>query len=385
MLSQKLLDEVILKEAVELSQHLIQAESISPSDGGLHKFIDQYLTNLGFEVENIDIGNVKNLYAKRGKGPYICFAGHTDVVPPGTGWKHDNPYSGIVEDGYLYGRGSNDMKVSTACAMVAFKYLIEKDNDISLAFLVTSDEEAAAQDGLKKVTPKLIDRGENIKMFILGEPASKESVADTVKIGRRGSMPGIARVYGQQGHIAYPELANNPIPGVMQLVLNLQSLDFNDYDEYFGPTRLEVIGVDSFNKTTNVIPQMVEIRWGIRFNQSQNEESLKKIVSAVFDNTLIKYGLNYEIDWNFQGMPFICKDEKLLEALREQIESVTHKITMFDAKGATSDGRFLSKLAPCFEIGFEESMAHQIDEKVKVDDIQKLVQIYMNIFKNIAF
>lgn len=379
----------MLAETVELAQKLVRAESVSPSDGGTHAMIGEYLSVLNFSIENIDIADTKNIYAKIGSGPYLCFAGHTDIVPPGTGWKHGSPYSGIVEDGYLYGRGANDMKTTIACALVAFKYILQQTPDKSnqsLAMLLTSDEEAIAEHGLKKVTPILKERNEQIKMFVLGEPTAKKQTGDTIKIGRRGSVTAVAKIFGIQGHIAYPELAKNPLPVAAKIASALDELDFQDDDQYFGKTRLQLTNIDSKNMAMNVIPGMAELRFGTRFNTQQTPEAIKEKITKIFQEECVKSGCTYEIEWRINGYPFICTDNALLDAVAAIINPIMQSErninTTFDAKGATSDGRFLSNLAPTIEIGFEEEMAHKVDERVKIDDIALMLHIYYALFSN---
>lgn len=370
----------MIDATIKIAQHLIQQESISPHDGGLLEYIGKYLSDIGFETENINIGNVKNLYAKIGSGPYLCFAGHVDIVPPGTGWKHGSPYSGIVEGGFLYGRGANDMKTTIACAMIAFKELLTSSH-LSLAILLTSDEEDVAEDGIKKIVPILIDRKENIKLFILGEPTAKKTAADVIKIGRRGSITAVAKIFGTQGHIAYPELADNPIPIALKIATELCEINFeaahcNDEIKVFGKSALQITNLNAFNETTNMIPGMVELRFGTRFNLSQNEDSIKTKVESIFK----KHTPNFEIAWRFNGNAFVCNDETLLKNVSKIITPILGQAPKFDARGATSDGRFLYKLAPVMEIGFQEDMAHKVDERVAISDIEKMLQIYLALF-----
>ncbi len=372
----------MLDETIVLIQKFVQAESISPCDGRLHEIIADYLSQLGFEIEHMNIEDTKNIYAhtpSNSSGPYTCFAGHTDVVPTGEGWKHP-PYSGAIENGYIFGRGTNDMKGTIACAMVVFKYLLQKNPNLNLAMLLTSDEEAIAEHGLKKITPILINRNEPINLFVLGEPTALQTAGDTVKIGRRGSISAIAKIFGIQGHIAYPELAKNPIPIALNIAKELDEIDFADDHKYFGKTRLQLTQIDAFNKAMNVIPGIVELRFGTRFNTNQNEDSIKNHIIPIFEKYCKKHDVAYEIVWSFNGSPFICENEKLIASLDSIISPILGKQVLFDAKGATSDGRFLSKLAQCIEIGFQEDMAHKVDECIKIDEIKQILQIYSEIF-----
>jgi len=379
-MDQKNFDEN-LQEILEIAQKLIKMPSVSPNDGGTLDFIANFLSDLGFKIEFFNKNGVKNLYATIGPGPYFCFAGHVDVVPPGEGWKHGNPYSGAIEDGFLYGRGVNDMKGAIACILVAFKGVLRVNSDQSLAILLTSDEEAVAEYGLKYVVPILRERGENFRVFVLGEPSCQEKIGDVVKIGRRGSMTAIATVFGVQGHIAYPEFADNPINKMVKICADLENLDFQDYDEIFGSTALQITNLDCFNHASNLIPAHAEVRFGVRFNKSQNQEAIKTKVAKIFD----KYAKKYEIDWTFHGNAFVCTDEKIQNWVRNSITESVEIEPKFDGKGATSDGRFLSAIADCIEIGFQEKMAHKVDECVGLDDLNNLYKIYKNLILKVAF
>ena len=366
----------MLSEVLIIAQKLISMPSVSPDDGGTLEYISQYLIALGFEMEMFEIGEVKTLYAKYGKGPYCCFAGHVDVVPPGPDWQ-DDPYCASIIGDSLYGRGTADMKVAIACAMVAVKEALNNFKEYSFAFLLTRDEEAAAQDGIKKVSRILKERNEDIRVFLLGEPTFENEILDTVKIGRRGSVTSKLKIVGQQGHIAYPHLAFNPIHNAIELLKDLMNLDFNDYIENFGSSKLQITNVDSFNSAMNVIPGTLEISFGVRFNSSQTEYSIKNKILTLIE----KYGLSYEIVWYFHGNAFITQDEKILTWLQNSISKFGIQ-TKFDAKGATSDGRFLHDIAPVVELGFAENMAHKKDESVLIKDIEKLFFVYNNLFQD---
>lgn len=370
--------KTILNEIIELAQILIRQESVSPSDGNLLQFIENYLRELGFSIEYFNFNETKNLYAKIGNNASFCFAGHIDIVPPGSGWKNDDAYSAHIENGNLYGRGTNDMKTTIACAMIAFKYALQKNPNSSLSILLTSDEEAAAVDGLQKVVPILQQRNEQIRVIILGEPASDKKIADIVKIGRRGSMTCVATVHGKQGHIAYPEHANNAVNIATKIALELDQIDFADENPVFGKSKLQMTNINAFNNAMNVIPGVCELRFGIRFNPAQNKESIKQKIEQIFT----KYSQNYSLDWLFHGNAFVCNDERVFSWLEKSIQQSLQYSPQLDAKGATSDGRFLHVLAPCIEIGFQENMAHQVNECVAVDDIQKIYDIYDNLISN---
>ena len=367
----------IKKEAIELSQALIRRESISPNDGGCLDFIANYFRNLNLEVEFIDFGDVKNLYVKNGSEESLCFAGHVDVVPPGYTWTHD-PFEAKIIDDVLYGRGAVDMKIGIACAMAVFKSILMKNPKAPLSMLLTSDEEALAENGLKKVVPRLKEKGEKFKFFLLGEPTCKSEPGDQIKIGRRGSVTAKIEFLGLQGHIAYPELADNPIPRIVKACSELMDLDFEDEDSVFGKSKIQLTSIDNNNDVENLIPGTGSVMFGIRFNPKQSFESIKSKVLEVLEKTAKPYLIN----WRFHGLPFVVDDSKLIGKLVNSIKSVTQKDVVFDAKGATSDGRFLTKLAPVFEIGLQEDLAHKIDERASLKDIKILCDIYGKIFND---
>lgn len=370
-----------MQEIIEISQKLIRAESVTPSDGGTLEYIAEYLANLGFKIEYFNKNDVKNLYATIGSGSYLCFAGHVDVVPPGVGWRNENPYSADIEDGFIYGRGTNDMKITIACAMVVFKEALRKNPNLSLAILLTSDEEAIAEDGIKYVVPILQERAEPIRVFILGEPTCEKIAGDLIKIGRRGSMTAVAKIKGIQGHIAYPQHADNPLNKVVKICDELMNLDFNDYDEILGSSKLQVTNIDAFNKATNVIPGVAEIRFGIRFNHNQTQESIRAKIDEIF----AKYANEYEIEWRFHGASFVCKDEKIRKWLFDGVVNSTGIEPKFDGTGATSDGRFLYVIADSIEIGFQENMAHKVNERVAIEDIERIYKIYTELIERVDF
>jgi succinyl-diaminopimelate desuccinylase len=364
----------MLEEVVNLSRLFIEAQSISPNDGGLLKFIADYLGFLGFQCEFFNFENVKNLYAKIGNDEKICFAGHVDIVPPGYTWRYD-PYKGVIQNDILYGRGAVDMKVAIASALVSFKRIL-KNQKRSLALLLTSDEEALAEYGLKKVAPILKERGEKIKCFILGEPTCLKQAGDQIKIGRRGSVTARVQFLGQQGHIAYPELADNPIPSMVRTANELINLDFEDEDEVFGSTKLQITNLDTDNQVENLIPGSGLMMFGVRFNHKQTFESIKNKITAILNQT----AQPYIITWRNHGSSFLVKDELLIEKVKDCIHKAVGIVPNCDAKGATSDGRFLTEIAPVFEVGLQEDMAHKVDESVSLEDINRLNKIYDQIF-----
>lgn len=367
-----------MKELIELAQNLMRVKSVTPEDGGLIKWIGSWLEKLGFKSEYFEFGRVKNLYAKLGDGPYLCFAGHVDTVPPGYTWSHD-PYSSTIEDGFLYGRGAVDMKAAIACAMMAFKNISNENK--SLAFLLTSDEEGEAENGIKKVAPILKARNENIGLFILGEPTCDSKAGDKVKIGRRGSITAKIEFLGKQGHIAYPELADNPMPRLSNCLQELISLDFEDEDPVFGKSKLQVTAIETGNPTENLIPGIVSMMFGIRFNPKQTEESIKTKI----ENILNKHAKPYRAEWHFHGNPFLMHDEHIKLWLQHNIKEVCDINPIFDAKGATSDGRFLHSVAPVVEIGLHEDLAHKVDEKVGLNDLKILYEIYKKLALTFPF
>lgn len=368
-----------MTETIQLAQSLIQIESVTPNDNGCQNLIEDYLAPLGFDIEPMHFDEVTNLWARLGKkGPLFVFAGHTDVVPTGPEqkWSHP-PFSAYIDDtGMLYGRGSADMKSSIACFMVAVKQFVETYPDASgsIGFLITSDEEGPAVNGTVKVIETLESRQEKIDYCLVGEPSSSETLADSIKNGRRGSLNGKLIIQGKQGHIAYPELALNPVHEVALALGALTEKAWDQGNEDFPPTSFQISNIHAGTGVTNVIPGHCEIVFNFRFSTEQTPEMLKQAVHNILD----QHQLDYTIDWSLSGLPFRTPaDGKLIQSVSSAIAKVTGKPPILSTGGGTSDGRFIAPTgAQVIELGPLNATIHQIDERVSCADLNMLTEIY---------
>lgn len=375
-----------MSETIQLAQKLIQTESVTPNDNGCQSLIADYLKPLGFEIESMPFGEVENLWARAGTdGPVIVFAGHTDVVPTGPEerWTHP-PFSAHIDaDGMMYGRGTADMKSSIACFMVATKQFITQYPDFkgSIAFLITSDEEGPAVNGTVKVIEALEARNEKFEYCLVGEPSSSNTLGDSIKNGRRGSLSGHLTVKGIQGHIAYPQLAENPIHTLSPALNDMVNKVWDQGNDYFPPTSFQVSNVHAGTGATNVIPGDCVVDFNFRFSTEQTPESLKAGIHHILDT----YQLNYNLDWNLSGLPFITPaDGELIQAVSKAIEQEMGAAPELSTGGGTSDGRFIAQTgAQVIELGPLNDTIHKIDERVSVSDLEKLTQIYLNTLINI--
>jgi len=371
-----------MTETIPLAQSLIQIESITPNDYGCQTLIAEYLRPLGFNIEPMPFGEVTNLWARRGQtNPLFVFAGHTDVVPtgPASQWTHP-PFSAHIDDnGMLNGRGSADMKSSIACFMVAVKQFINQYPDApgSIGFLITSDEEGPAVNGTVKVIEALEARQEKIDYCLVGEPSSSQTLADSIKNGRRGSLNGKLVIHGKQGHIAYPQLARNPIHEVAQALCSLTEQTWDNGNDYFPPTALQISNFHAGTGATNVIPGNCEIDFNFRFSTEQTPDSLKQRVHSILEG----YGLQYDLQWTLSGLPFSTpSDGKLIEAVSKAVSKIMGTPPQLSTAGGTSDGRFIAPTgAQVIELGPLNTTIHQVDERVSCNDLEKLTQIYYEI------
>jgi succinyl-diaminopimelate desuccinylase len=380
-----------MSRTLQFTEQLIACRSITPDDGGCQALIQQRLKPLGFSFETIVSGpddfRVTNLWAiRRGsdaKAPVLAFAGHTDVVPTGplAAWRSD-PFVPTHRDGNLYGRGAADMKTSIAAMVVAIEEFVAAHGSHrgSIALLITSDEEGPAVDGTVKVVEWLKARGERLDCCIVGEPTSVERVGDMVKNGRRGSLSGKLSVKGVQGHIAYPQLAKNPIHLVSPTLAELVGIEWDRGNEYFQPTSWQMSNIHGGTGATNVIPGELVIDFNFRFSTESTPESLKQRVHAVLD----KHGLDYDLAWTLGGEPFLTPVGTLSQAISSAIEAETGVKTQLSTTGGTSDGRFISKICPqVIELGPVNATIHKIDEHVRVADIEPLKNIYRRTMENL--
>ena len=363
---------------LELAQQLIQQPSVTPDDATCQDFLRARLEALGFSCETLIFGDVTNLWAIRGQsGPLLAFAGHTDVVPTGDlkQWRHD-PFAAQVEDGYLYGRGAADMKGSLAAMVVATEQFIAQHPNHSgrLAFLLTSDEEGDAVNGTVRVLETLVARGEHIDMALVGEPSSTQQVGDVIKNGRRGSLLGYLTIHGQQGHVAYPHLADNPVHRVAPALADLVAESWDQGNEFFPATSFQVANLNSGTGATNVIPGTLTLQFSFRFSTEVTPEQLEARVRAILDAR----GLDYELRCDLKGLPFLTPEGELVNATLAAVNAITGQEAELSTAGGTSDGRFIAAImgSQVVELGPVNQTIHQINECVKVADLDQLTEIY---------
>ena len=365
------------KPTLALACDLIARHSVTPEDGGCLDLIAQRLAPLGFVCERIDTGGVSNLWARRGQAqPVLCFAGHTDVVPTGPleAWATP-PFEPTVRDGVLYGRGAADMKSSLAAFVVAIESFIAAHpaHAGSIALLLTSDEEGVATHGTVKVVEALAARGERLDYCIVGEPTSVTTLGDMIKNGRRGSLSATLRVKGLQGHVAYPQLARNPIHQFAPVLAELAGTKWDDGNEFFPPTTWQVSNIHAGTGANNVIPGVCEVMFNFRFASVSSAESLKARTHEILD----RHGLEYDIDWHLSGKPFITGRGKLVAALSDAIRETLAVETELSTTGGTSDGRFIADIcAEVVEFGPVNASIHKIDEHIAVDALAPLATVY---------
>ena len=371
-----------LSPEIQLLCDLIRCPSITPDDAGCQEILIERLTALGFVCETMQFGEVTNLWARRGTAsPLLCFAGHTDVVPPGneSDWSSD-PFEPIFREGLVYGRGSADMKSGLASMIVALEQFLAENQEFegSLALLVTSDEEGRARDGTLKVMAALEERGEHINWCVLGEPSSQESLGDLVRVGRRGSLSGMLTVNGVQGHVAYPHLAENPIRRFAPLLAELHEVEWDKGNDYFPPTSFQVVDIRSGIGAPNVTPAELTARFNFRYSTEWTHESLKKRVHELFD----AHRIDYDLQWHLSGEPFLTTHGKLTDAIVQAVKEQTGTEPELSTGGGTSDGRFISPAGvDVVELGPVNASIHKIDEHVRVNDVVALTSMYRRIIE----
>ena len=363
-----------------LAEQLIACRSVTPDDGGCMTIIGERLRRIGFDCEFINRNGVTNLWARRGTAsPVFCFAGHTDVVPTGPveSWQ-SAPFEPTHRDGFLFGRGSADMKGSLAAFVTASEDFVARNpgHSGSIAFLLTSDEEGDATDGTVAVIDALAARGETIDYCIVGEPTAVSRLGDTVKNGRRGSLTGKLTVRGIQGHIAYPHLAKNPIHLAAPAIAELASTVWDEGNEYFPPTTWQISNIHGGTGASNVIPGHVDIQFNFRFSTASTPEGLK----ATVDEILTRHSLDYSIAWTLGARPFLTGKGDLVDASLAAIRDVAGIEAELSTTGGTSDGRFIADICPqVIEIGPVNATIHKIDECVEIAALQQLSSIYRHI------
>jgi succinyl-diaminopimelate desuccinylase len=373
-----------MSPTLDLAANLIRRPSLTPEDHGCLDVITARLAALGFVAERLSYPPVENLWATRGSGrPVLCFAGHTDVVPTGPReeWRTD-PFEPVITEGLLYGRGAADMKSGLAAMVTAAERFVARhpDHPGTLAFLLTSDEEGAAVDGTRRVIDVLESRGDKIDWCVVGEPTSHETLGDTVKIGRRGSLSCQLTVHGVQGHIAYPHLADNPVHAFAPALAELASRRWDQGNAYFQPTSFQVANIAAGTGAPNVIPGELRVRFNLRFSTEQTVESLQRTVLEILGRHRVKYTL----DWIIAGLPFLTQPGKLTDAVSAAVTEVTGQTPVFSTTGGTSDGRFIAPTgAQVVELGVANATIHKVNECARVTDIERLSLVYERVMEKL--
>ena len=373
-----------MSATLDLSRALIERPSVTPDDQGCQHLLAERLQAIGFRIEHLRFDDVDNLWARRGDAtPLFVFAGHTDVVPPGPLDAWDSPpFEPVIRDGLLYGRGAADMKGSIAAMVTACERFVANhpDHAGSIAFLITSDEEGPCINGTVKVIEALQARDEQIDYCLVGEPSSKTQTGDTIKNGRRGSLNGILEIRGQQGHVAYPQLADNPIHKAAPALAELSTVEWDQGNEFFPPTSFQISNIRAGTGAENVIPGMLDILFNLRFSTESTTESIKSRVEDI----LTHHGLDYSLSWKLSGKPFLTPAGELVDAARTAIKAVAGIDTELSTSGGTSDGRYIAPTgAQVLELGPVNATIHQINECVNVAELDTLSDIYEEILKQL--
>ena len=374
-------------DPIALSQALIRCPSVTPADAGALGVLEAALTPLGFachrlRFEEAGTAAIENLYARIGtQGPNFCFAGHTDVVPPGDAklWRHD-PFAAVIENGTLYGRGAADMKSAIAAFVAAAsRYLASGKPYGSISLLITGDEEGIAINGTTKVLGWLAERGERLDHCIVGEPTSDVRAGDTIKIGRRGSLNTRVTVRGTQGHVAYPKRATNPLPAMAALVSLLSSEVLDQGNEHFDPSTLAFTTIDTGNTVTNVIPAEAKAGFNIRFTDQHTPDSLKARIANAVDTIRREFGCEIETNFHVSGASFLTAPGPFTDLLSSAVQTVTGKVPQYSTTGGTSDARFIKDYCPVAELGLSNATMHKANECAKIEDIRLLADIYTQV------
>jgi len=376
---------------LQLAKELIKFPTVTPVDAGIMKFLEKKLKTLGFKTKILEFKEknhkpVKNLYARLGKkGPNFCYAGHLDVVPAGNlkDWTV-NPFKPSIKKGYLIGRGANDMKSSVAAFVSAVSNFISKEKRFngSISLLITGDEEGVAVNGTKKVVEYLRKKKEKIDFCLVGEPTNPNKLGEMIKIGRRGSMTGKLTIIGVQGHVAYPDRANNPSTALVQILKELKEIKFDNGTKDFQPTNLEITKINIDNFADNVIPGSANAKFNIRFNNKHSSNSIKTKIDKVIKRISKKNKSKFNIDYSISGEAFLTKPNDTTYMIQNEIKKITKIKPKLSTTGGTSDARFIRKIAPCLEFGLVGKTMHKVDEAVSLSDLKKLTLIYSNILKN---
>lgn len=373
-----------MSETLNLLKTLIQRESVTPNDAGCQDILAQRLSSLGFTDERMDFADTQNLWLRRGKNPPLfVFLGHTDVVPTGPLSDWDSPpFEPTIRDGKLYGRGAADMKGGIAAFITAVERFIadHPQHNGSIAIMMTSDEEGIATNGVVKVVEVLEQRREKIDWCLVGEPSSSQRTGDVIRVGRRGSLNGKLTVHGIQGHVAYPELAENPIHSFAPALMALTSEVWDNGNDFFPPTRLQVSNINSGTGAENIIPGQLDAQFNLRFCTELDEAAIKARTQAILD----KFGFKYDLQWRLSGNPFLTSQGELIAATHAAIKSVCGYETLDDTGGGTSDGRFIAPTgAQVIELGPVNASIHKVNEHIDLDDLETLSRIYEQILANL--
>ena len=376
---------------LQLAKELIKFPTVTPIDAGIMKFLEKKLKILGFKTKILEFKEknskpVKNLYARLGnQSPNFCYAGHLDVVPAGNlkEWTI-NPFKPSVKKGHLIGRGANDMKSSIAAFVSAVSNFVENNRKFngSISLLITGDEEGVAINGTKKVVDYLKKKKEKIDFCLVGEPTNPNKLGEMIKIGRRGSMTGRLSIIGVQGHVAYPQRANNPSTTLVQILKELKSIKFDNGTKDFQPTNLEITKINIDNSADNVIPGLAHAKFNVRFNNKHTSTSIKKKIDKIIKKISNKNKSKYKIDYSVSGEAFLTKPNSTTFMIRDIIKKITKINPQLSTTGGTSDARFIRKIAPCLEFGLVGKTMHKVDEAVSLSDLKKLTLIYSNILQN---
>ena len=376
---------------LQLAKELIRFPSVTPVDAGVMSFLEKKLKKLGFKTKILEFKEkntkpVKNLYARLGnKSPNFCYAGHLDVVPAGNlkDWTV-NPFKPSIKNGHLIGRGANDMKSSIAAFVTAVSKFIQKNKKFngSISLLITGDEEGVAINGTKKVVEYLKKKKEKINFCLVGEPTNPNKLGEMIKIGRRGSITGKLTVIGVQGHVAYPNRANNPSTALVQILKELKGIKFDKGTKDFQPTNLEITKINIDNSADNVIPGLACASFNIRFNNKHSSNTLKSKINKIVKKICNKNKSKYKIEYNVSGEAFLTSPNETTYMIQNTIKEITKIKPKLSTTGGTSDARFIRKISPCLEFGLVGKTMHKVDEVVALKDLKKLTLIYSNILEN---
>ena len=376
----------MLINELKLAKELIRRPSVTPKDAGSINLLAKNLRLLGFKCQMMNFKNIKNLYAKLGKSsPNFCYAGHTDVVPPGNikEWSV-NPFKPAVKNNKLIGRGANDMKTSIACFVAAVSKFKTKNKKFkgSISLLITGDEEGVAINGTKRVVQYLKRKREKINFCLVGEPTNPNKLGEMIKIGRRGSITGRLAVFGTQGHVAYPHRANNPSNTIVKILKKIKEIKLDKGTKNFQASNLEITKINIDNHADNVIPGSANAVFNVRFNNKHSSSSLKRKLNSILRSIIKKTKCRFNVKYEVSGEAFLMKPNKTTFMIQNTIKKITRIKPKLSTAGGTSDARFIRKIAPCLEFGLVGKTMHKIDESVPLPDLKKLTNIYLNILEN---